>query len=123
MNQSFLNLLTSFFLLSLPFSVFAAGLAVAPGARLQTDSRNSLALSAEEAIYNYFYPSGRRVQKIRLEGYRRTNSQLENYLVEADVRAESPVSRSMIDYRCGVFLQKLRNSWDERYTDCESLAQ
>jgi hypothetical protein len=105
-----------------PIFVFACLLCAAGPARSQQEEFRSLASTAEGAIYNYFYPSGRRVEKIRLESYRKINTVSANYLVEADVRAQSPVTKTFIEYRCGVFLQRNRFEWEERYTDCEALA-
>lgn len=106
---------------SLSFVVFACFFGAACSAWSQENLR-SLVVTAEGAIYNFFHPSGRRVEKIRLEGYRKISTASANYLVEADVRAQSAITKLVIDYRCGVFLRKNARDWEERYTDCEPLA-
>ena len=75
----------------------------------------------ESAIQDYFKVSGRKLERIEIEGYSHYNSSVLDYLVEAGVIAQSANSDRIINYRCGVFLKKVSSKWMTQYTQCEPL--
>ena len=86
-------------------------------------SQRDLALEAEDSIYEFFNSSGRKVKKVDIENYSHLNSGSLDYLVEAEVNAQSPVNQGFIPYHCGVFIKKNRNRWESQQTVCEALPE
>lgn len=84
-------------------------------------SQRELAVEAEDSIYEFFNSSGRKVQKVDIENYSHLNSGALDYLVEAEVKAQSAVNQGIVPYHCGVFIKKNRNRWESQQTVCEPL--
>ena len=78
-----------------------------------------LAMEAEDSIYEFFNSSGRKVQRVNIEAYSHLTSGTLDYLVEAEVKAQSPINQGFIEYHCGVFIKINRNRFESQQTACE----
>ncbi len=83
--------------------------------------RSNLAAEARDSIHQYFFTSGRQVKVVKLETFNKISTVGVDYLVEAEVYAESYVVGSYIEYHCGVFIKKDNSRWKAQQTVCESI--
>ncbi len=83
--------------------------------------RNNLAAEAQDAIYQFFFTSGRKVQKVKIENYLKMSAAGLDYLVEAEVFAESYATTQFVEYHCGVFVKKNNRKWEAQQTACEAI--
>ena len=83
--------------------------------------RSNLAVVVQDSIYQYFFTSDRNVKTLKIGTYKKLSTSGLDYLVEADVVAQSPVNDEYISYHCGVFIGKIRNRWENQQTVCEAL--
>lgn len=82
---------------------------------------SNLSAEAEDAIYQYFFNSGRTVKSLKIELYKKLSGSGLDYLVEGEVVAQSPVDQLYITYHCGVFVKRDRMQWMAIQTVCEAL--
>lgn len=83
--------------------------------------RIQLSMEARSSIYQFFKLSDRDVQSIEVEYIKSFSESFVDYLVEANVVAQSPFAQDLIDYRCGVFIKKIGSKWFSQQTVCEAL--
>lgn len=90
---------------------------------LQSHATNQkeLALAAQDSIYEFFNTSGRKVQRVDIENFSHLTNGALDYLVEAEVEAQSAINQAMVPYHCGVFIKRWHNRWETQQTVCEPL--
>ncbi len=82
---------------------------------------SKLSTEAQDAIYQYFFNSDRKVKSLKIELHKKLSGSGLDYLVEGEVVAQSPVDQRFITYHCGVFMKRDRMQWIAVQTVCEAL--